>query len=365
MSNIAVYTFSNSYDNYGEVLQYYATQKFLSQRGHHVTLLRFGYNNKCLSFLKKCIKRLLPKRKRILVGEEKIFHEWHEWSNYYSRLHPRHFEKFRRQYFDIKEYSAKDETISDYDVFVTGSDQTWGGVNPNAFLVYANKTSKKIAIAPSTGGYKFTQSELSQIHDYLSTYNQITVREESALDMCKAAGIKNAKVILDPVFLLNADEYSLIADKQDENRPYLFLYLLGAEIDFEVEEILSFANSNNLKVKYVASQGRHDDYDKIWATVPEWISLIKNADYVITNSYHGAAFSIIFRKHFLVLPIKGVMERMNTRIVSTMRKLNLTNRIVSSGDMNVIFDDIDYSTAENKIKENICILGEMLKSEGL
>ena len=102
MSNIAVYTFSNSYDNYGEVLQYYATQKFLSQRGHHVTLLRFGYKNNCLSFVKKCIKRLLPKRKRILVGEEKIFHEWHEWSDYYSRLHPRHFEKFRRQYFDIQ-----------------------------------------------------------------------------------------------------------------------------------------------------------------------------------------------------------------------------------------------------------------------
>lgn len=365
MSNIAVYTLSHTNDNYGQVLQYYATQKFLSQRGHHVTLLRFGYNNKCLSFLKKCIKRLLPKRKRILVGEEKIFHEWHEWSDYYSRLHPRHFEEFRRQYFDIKEYSAKVETISNYDVFVTGSDQTWGGVYPNAFLVYANKTSKKIALAPSTGGYKFTKSELSQIHAYLSTYNLITVREESAFDMCKAAGIKNAKVILDPVFLLNADEYSQIAEEQEKKKPYLFLYLVGAETDLNVEQILSFANSKKLNVKYVASQGRHDDYDKIWATVPEWISLIKNADYVITNSYHGAAFSIIYRKHFLVLPIKGVMERMNTRIVSTMRKLNLTNRIVSSGDMNVIFDDIDYSTAEEKIKENICIIDNMLKSEGL
>lgn len=365
MARIAVYTFSNSEDNYGEVLQYYATQSYLQRRGHNVDLLRFKPSITLISKLKRIIKKVLPRKDNKLEGEALIFYEWHKWSEIYSKSHPRYFEKFRQQYFSIKEYPNDIDVISDYDVFVSGSDQIWGGVNPKAFLVFSPRNSKRISIASSTGGYEFSSEQLSEIHNYLSAYNFITVREKSGLEMCNKAGCPNATLLLDPVFLLDAEAYSRIAEPSVKGEPYLFLYLLGAEVDLDISKVMAFAQEKKLKLRYVASQGRHDDFEKEWASVSEWVSLIKNADYVITNSFHGASFSIIFQKQFLVLPIRGIMARMNTRIYSIMEQFGLSDRILENNELKLLDKKIDYVITKRIIHDNKNILDCLMDKEGL
>lgn len=365
MAKIAVYTFSSTEDNYGQVLQYYATQSYLQQRGHSVDLLRFKSPQTFISPIKSFIKKALPLRNNNLEGDQRIFYEWHKWSDIYSKMHPRYFEEFRQQYFSIKDYSNDVDIISGYDVFVSGSDQIWGGLNPKAFLVFAPDSSKKIAIAPSTGGYKFSKTQLLDIQRHLSSYSFITVREQSGVELCMNVGLTNAKLLLDPVFLLKAEDYSKIADNKNESKPYIFLYLVGAEVNLDINKVASFANERNLKLRYVASQGRHDDFEKEWATVPQWLSLIKNADYVITNSFHGASFSIIFQKQFLVLPIIGIMERMNTRIYSIMDLFGLSERILNTDNLELLLKRVDYAKTNKLIAENKLLLDHLMDKERL
>lgn len=126
-------------------------------------------------------------------------------------------------------------------------------------------------------------------------------------------GRSDASLVPDPTLLLSVHDYSSIAAPCLYSQDYLLLYLLGNEIDFDVAEVYAWARSRHIEVKYVASQGRQDAYDKIYPNVDEWLSLIRNARYVVTNSFHGMVFSIIFNKPFVVIPLAGSFTRMNDR----------------------------------------------------
>lgn len=105
------------------------------------------------------------------------------------------------------------------------------------------------------------------------------------------------------------------------------MYLLGNETNVPVNTINSFIAESNLILKYVASQNRIDDFPKIYPTIPEWLSLMAQAECVITNSFHGTVFAILFNKPFVVFPLKGKDEGMNGRLVSILTRLQLGDRI--------------------------------------
>ena len=139
---------------------------------------------------------------------------------------------------------------------------------------------------------------------------------------------------------------------------------MGGEIGINVDEIYEFATAHNLDVKYVASQGRDDSFDKEWARVDEWLMLIKQASYVITNSFHGMCFSIIYRKNFVVMPIVGIMSSMNERIDDLANQMNLQNRIYSDS-LDILFNDIDYHTANNVIEDNCNTVNKLFENINL
>ena len=141
--------------------------------------------------------------------------------------------------------------------------------------------------------------------------------------------------------------------------------MLDAESPVQYDEIQEFAKANNLIIKYVTGGRRYDDENsQIFATVEEWLCLLSNADYVLTNSFHGMAFSIIFRKKFLVLPLTGGSKMTNERIYNVTSELGLEKRIFS-GDLQDLFNTIDYSIAEKRIKENKIILDNLMIDNGM
>lgn len=142
-------------------------------------------------------------------------------------------------------------------------------------------------------GMKGTELKISFKFCYL------TAREEDGVNELHKLGFKNAELMPDPTLLLHMNDYSYLEENESKLIPkdkYLFLYLLGNPIGIDVKDIFDFAKQRNLKIVYVASQGRKDVFPKVTPTIGEWLSLIKNSDYVITNSFHGTVFSLQYHK---------------------------------------------------------------------
>ena len=166
----------------------------------------------------------------------------------------------------------------------------------------------------------------------------------------------------DPSFLLEAGDYRKITSRLNfpDKDEYILLYLLGNPIDITTEEIFDWAKKNNIGVKYVTAQGRTDEFPKIYPNVDEWMGLIDNAKYVITNSFHGMAMSIIFNKRFMVIPVSGSFSRMNGRIFDTLKHFDLNDRIYKDS-FDSITSYIDYSRVNSILESDRATIKKYFK----
>ena len=365
MAKIGVITFSDTTDNYGQVLQYLAIHEYLKQRGHEPFLLR--YKSKKSPIIRRILSKIYhavikPTKKAPVRKSElmELYDRWTEWSKRNNNLHPRHFEEFRSKFFKLKTIVGfDDKQIQEFDAYAIGSDQIWSYVGEWNFLGFVPKGLHRFAIAPSTGNKSFSTEQIHDASVMLKEFSFVTCREDSGLEFCKKAGYENAIKLLDPTFLIEKDKYNNYTLNNETSEPYIFVYLLGAECEVSIDRIYEFAQKHNLRVKYVASQGREDSYEKIWATVPEWITLMKDASYIITNSYHGMALSIIYQKQFLVLPLTGITSFMNERITSLASIVNLQDRMYKES-LEELFLPINYHFSRMTIDNNLDTLNKKM-----
>lgn len=381
---IGVVTFSNTLDNYGQILQYLATQTYLESRGHSVFLLNFDNCNLSLVYrfqrkIRKTIRRIFSKFQykklndikksaedltldcSIEIEKHLLFQKWAQQSKISNDENPRFFDKFREKYFHT--LSCTYAELRGFYGFAVGSDQMWSYISQDNFLDFGSRKQKRFSIAPSVGHKIFSLDEIRRVTPLLAKFNFITVREQNGKEFCQLCGRKDAHIVLDPTFLITPTQYDNFADVQGMTMPkqYLLLYLLGGEIDIEIENIYKWAKINNLEVVYIASQGRDDNYRKCYATVEQWLALIKNAKYVFTNSFHGVALSSIYRIPFIVFPLIGIMQGMNGRILHYASEFDMNERIYK-GDLDAVKNTIDWSRVENRIAKNICIMNDLLKT---
>lgn len=358
---IAQLTFWHSEDNYGQILQCYALQCYLKQLGHDVFLIRHssaaeqkGIVVRILNFFLKNIWRpsyYTNKRKL------KKYAELAQIAQADVLRHPRGFKDFKSKYIsstDILSFDKIQIAPPFADAYIAGSDQVWGGPSEYFHMRFAPKGTLRLSYAASGVPAKLSDKYVR----YLKDCDVVTLREQSAVNTCKAAGIKDAMLVPDPTFLLSSDKYRNLYQSEPVEIPkkkYLFMYLLGNEMDFDIQSTFNWAQDNGLDVKYVASSGRADDFPKIYPTIPEWLALIDNAEYVVTNSFHGMAFCIIFNKKFKVIPLADKFVFMNTRLSTILGKFNLSERLYT-GTMHSIGVPIDYSRVNailNKESEEI------------
>lgn len=366
MAKICVLTFANAVDNYGQVLQYLATQEYLKERGHEPYLLvPKGHRRSILQKVLSRFRKMLHAQPHRTFGSELErkqcleFGKWWQVMEQMEKEHPRHFEVFRRENFRMLRTTYEQAAEMNFDVYAIGSDQTWATSNEDYYLAWLPKSAKRFAIAPSVAHYQFTEADVQKLSPCLKQFGFITVRESNGLALCQKVGYEGAVQILDPTFLIPSAAYDRYSVSVSGAKPYLFLYLLGGEISVDVSEIFSFAEKKGLEVRYVASQGRTDSYPKCYAEVGEWLGLLKGAEYVITNSFHGMAFSIIYRKQFMVMPLVGVFQGMNVRVMDLADRFGLNDRIYKN-DLNEVERPADWSVVDEEITSNKKVLDKLM-----
>lgn len=356
---IGILTFWWSEDNYGQLLQAFALQKYLNNLGHDAFLIRYIDNEKTpfslrlrkVLNLKKLIKYLTYRINRLKATRE-------------NSLHDRKFNDFRRDYIKYTEkiyYSYKElqQNPPPADIYIVGSDQVW---NPNYyskqalnayFLNFGDMNTRRMSYSASWG-VEFLENEVVKlICPMIKKFDYISVREKKGVDICNQYFNLSAEWVPDPTLLLSAVDYRELyrnCDIQENNRKYVLLYLLNNTCEFYVENVYEFSKTRNLDVIYVTGNGRIDSFEKKYPTVQEWLSLIDNAEYVITNSFHCSVFSILFNKKFGVVKLSGMYSGMNERLYSLFELVGITERFIQNNDFSIL--DVEYLSNEIENKNS-------------
>lgn len=314
--------------NYGGVLQNYALQERLRKLGHTpMTLDRvyeiMSYGRYVLAQVKTLIFNLFGKKGR----------------EFYRKYPPvvqrnRDFNRFVRTNIKTSRpfvYYSKD-LITDYntDAIIVGSDQVWRrafyitDLILDHFLRFAEDYDiKKIAYAASFGVDELDYEEplAEQCKELLHKFDAVSVREHSGVDICKKSFDVEAQLMPDPTLLLDREDYeALCADIPQHKDRYLLSYLLDMDERMK-EAVIEFAQKRGLSVVFCTS-----DADEM-PSIEEWLALHRDAEFVITNSFHGTVFSIIFNKEFYAVVNS---ERGASRFTSLLSQLGLENHLLNT-----------------------------------
>lgn len=349
---IGILTFWWSEDNYGQQLQCFALQEYLRNAGHEPFLIRYNKQQDFpeSSFLIKCVKGLNPiklyKFCKGKINEEKIRREY--------ATHNRDFKGFQEKYITATysiytSYEDLKKSVPFADAYIVGSDQVWNfkDYHPRGFhsilkaymLDFVPKDKKRMSYAASWGIKSVDESLKTEIAELLGKFAYVSVREESGVVICNDLGIR-ADCVADPTLLLSADSYRKIYTDSSVRKPngkFLLLYMLNNLQKGDINAaVFEFAKQQNLSVVYVTGNGVIDKYEKFYATIPEWLYLVDNAEYVVTNSFHCCVFSLIFNKRFGAVKLNGRFSGMNTRLDSLFAKYTPEERYIENNDFSAL-----------------------------
>jgi hypothetical protein len=247
-----------------------------------------------------------------------------------------------------------------YDAYVVGSDQVWRPMYNdhlmNNYLDFVeNDKAIKIAYSASFGVDQWEADETTtqKAASLAKQFNAISIREQSGIHLCKEHLGVEAVQVLDPTLLLDAGDYRKIYGVRKETEPYIATYVLDSNKDIH-RIVKDIAKATGLEVRQLGKLSA-----KGFAPIEDWLAGIDGAKYVITDSFHGSVFSIIFGKQFITL---GNESRGMSRFESLLNQFNLKERFVFSADgaLNVLNTPIDYEavdrTLEDKRKKPISFL---------
>lgn len=255
-------------------------------------------------------------------------------------------------------------SISNNDIFIAGSDQIWNPAwtEDAYFLNFVPDNNGKIAYAASIGANEVPQDFLEHVVPYLRRFDFISVREESAKEILQPYLDQEIKVTLDPTLLLPQEEWDKIAVQPMIPQPYIFVYLLG-EKRAHRRLIKKFARTLGLKIAFLPHVHFHfnpadcffADYNLYDVGPAEFVGLVKNAEIVITDSFHGCVFSIIYGRKFWALKRHkdSDPQNMNSRLYTLFDSLGLGDRLIENEDAcydaNFLDKPIDYDGVTAKL----------------
>lgn len=254
--------------------------------------------------------------------------------------------------------------------FIVGSDQVWRpSYNPNISNYYLDFLKgcngiKKVAYAASFGvdEWEYGKGQTKKFRALAQLFNQVSVREKSGVDLCRTFLNVQARQVVDPTMLLSKEDYLKVIDCASvPQRQGIFTYLLDDSIEksrltAQVEQALHLKVFNNQPRAFEGSSSRNlDDY--VVPPVEGWIKAFDQAAFVITDSFHGTVFSIIFNKPFLAVVNK---QKGASRFHSLLDLLGLQDRLVDEDcifDINLLNQGVDYNAVNAKL--------DRLRSEGV
>ncbi|MGF2039086.1 MAG: polysaccharide pyruvyl transferase family protein [Nostoc sp. CmiVER01] len=352
---IGIITFHHV-DNYGATLQACALWSFLNSQGYDVEIIDYRPFKIAWMYFRallpiKSVKSSTSKSKKIRINEKSLIYISRKWKM--RRFLLSHVKLSHKKIYDkkgLKYYHDK------YDVVICGSDQIWcidsfRGYNSSFFLDFvSNKTTRKISYAASFGNTTKLGPYQKEIYTLINEFQSILVRDSNSIEIIANECNKKAIKVLDPTFLI---KYDTLKDYPKIKNKYLLLYV-QADIQEEEQEFIKFlAEEQNLTI---VSVGRDEPLAQInleTASPKEWIGLHSEASYIITNTFHGTVFSIIFHKPFTVF----LPSDKSNKVRDLLNDFGLTNRIFSEKLKSQLFSkeifDIDYESVSSIVESKI------------
>lgn len=328
--------------NYGAVLQVYALMKTISKMDHECTVL--DYRCKKLENDYKC--NSLKDFVRLLVigrDKKKVKNKFEHFRNTYLKL--------SKPYYNLGELSTTNEI---YDNFICGSDQVWNyagsGFDKAYFLDFVEDNSKKNSYAASFGFSFIPQEYLKKYKNLLCTFNNISVREKQGAEIIKDLLGKKVETVLDPTLLLSKEEWYKLSLNYQNKKEYILLYVfeLTPTIKTFTENLANETGCEIIFISLGIKKNIHAYHAKDVGP-QEFLGLFRNAKYVVTNSFHGTAFSINFDKEFFI-ELLNKSAKVNSRLENILDTFDLRSRQIINGNNDNIFNEIDYTTVNKKLE---------------
>ncbi len=331
-------------NNYGNRLQCYAVQKVLKKLGVEAETIYYGkelnikYKDK-IKLMKKIIKSCYLE----------------------IRINLKRFSKFKRarifSFFNKNIKTTNKRTLlynknsqKKYDYFLVGSDQIWspnyGRFGDVEFLTFVPK-EKRIAYAPSFGVSEIAKEKEDFCSEPLKEFKAISVREEAGKQIIeKITGRKDVEVLVDPTMMLTEKEWIEVEKKPKclKNDNFVFCYFLGTVSEEKWKYIEKQAQKNNSKI--VKLNDKNNEFYNMGPA--EFIYLLRNAQYIFTDSFHGCVFSILFKKDFIIFDRESKKQSMYSRIDTLLEKFHLNDRKYKEEKE---LKPVDYSISDNILEE--------------
>lgn len=315
--------------NHGGFFQAYSTFSFLKQNGFDVEII--NYKNKTHWLLE--YKAFLWTKNPIKLIKNIIK----------IRMFKKAHQKFKMTDFSK---NIKDIDTSKYDVIVVGSDIVWNYEwkflgNDSVYFGKALKAKRLISYAPSCGAVDLSSPIPDFVKDGLNKFNHISVRDENTALLVEKAIDKKAKIVLDPTFIYDIQGEEI---EPNEKEKYILVYAYHLR-ENEKNTIIKFAKEKRLKLISVGYSNSWCDKNIIEIGPFEWLGYFKNAEYVLTSTFHGTIFSLKYRRNFVTSTNPGIEAKIKT-ILET---VGLSRRVINDTDIREVLNNpIDY-TAVDKI----------------
>lgn len=347
--------------NYGGILQAYALQKILKDMGHDVVTIDRHQKAEYPSFLRHLSGYLKRVIYYYLLGKD-LSTKWDpNLTNEQYKYITRNIQPFIDNNIRLTEkiYNSQLSEIDKYnfDAYIVGSDQVWlPDFCPNSFLDFVKRKNViKVFYAASTGKDSWANNESlkRQCKELAQDFRAISVREENLIELCKSELGVNAQWVLDPTMLICKEEYQKIFNLKERNSNFLFSYILDQD-ETKQNIIKLVASHKNVDTRdgnvksYCYYRTHNLDLDRhVFPSVESWLKGIYNADFVVTDSFHGAVFSILFNKQFVVI---GNEKRGMDRFISLLKRFGLENRLIYNSDqLNVVNEKINFNNINFKL----------------
>ncbi len=333
--------------NYGAVLQAFALKHYLRGIGHDAVILnrRPAYQCAIPSLYGRIARKIeeFAKRNSFGVFEKKYLQPQTE-----PVIFPKDWNKV---------------PLKDFDSVIVGSDQVWrddyafNSFGYNVFLDFLEGFDvRRISYAPSLGKESWEAGPKTEerVKRLLKEFSAISVRESSSINILQQKFGVKAELVLDPTMLLNASEYRSVFTLSNLEKGHIAAYILDYDSEFD-KTLKEISNYCKLPVKKIAFSklpsgiGRYISRFSPTQSVTKWLDNISSSEFVITNSFHGMVFSIIFRKQFLVFMNS---ERGAARFKSLLAMFGLEDRLVSHNQWQTVIDNkIDYNLIESLLMD--------------
>ena len=333
--------------NYGAVLQAYALQKFLKNEEYEVKVIDYTPKYIRKSYNKNKLKRIIRPMLR--------FYDFRKSNKVFGDFLNNNVSLTKKRYYS---YNELVNNPPEFDCFIAGSDQIWNcnienGKDDAFFLRFVGEDKIKMSYAASIAMNEIPEEQKERFKRNLQDFDHISVREQTGINLLQQIGIKNVEKVLDPVYLLEREQWDEFADKSSlnlEKEKYILAYGFKRQKDL-YQYARKLATSKGYKLYSINTnfEDKFLDVDKYFynATPNDFVHLVRNAQDIVTNSFHGLSFSIIYNKPVHQFKKSG---NENSRMTDLLEELKMSKRLVNNNE--IITNTIDYNETNKIIKEN-------------